>query len=597
MTKYILPVSTAVLLLLFFLGLPEMDKVPADVLAPRIENCRNPRRYILNRWDILIMLAFVTVFTLVDFFRLGNTTGVQTFAAMGGKQAVITLENPVIPHRISLYTGVGSGEYSIAFSADGEHWNYGPGFNQEAGDVLRWNYIYPDTANLESVSLIRISATGNAWLGEFCLSTLDANGFEVPVILSSDVPELTDEQSEYCEEYSFLNSSYFDEIYHARTAWEHKNNVYPYEISHPPLGKLIISFGITLFGMTPFGWRFSGTLFGVLMLPLLYVLIRKLFGSRRVATAATLVFATDFMHFVQTRIATIDTYSVFFILLMYLFMYIFLRENRLWALALSGVAFGLGAASKWTCIYAGAGLAVLWAIYWIVNRREGFRAFLRNALFCLVFFVAVPCVIYYLSYIPYGTAQGVYRIFSREYLNIVLSNQEYMFSYHSSLVATHPYSSVWYQWILDIRPILYYLQYRDSLRSSFGAFVNPVLCWGGLLSMFVVIYGAALRKDRNALFILIGYLAQLVPWMFVTRLTFAYHYFPDCVFLSLAVAYVFHTMEEGRRPGVVSCKAYIWGFAGLSAVVFVLFFPALTGIWIDNALGSRLLQWLPTWPF
>ncbi len=34
-----------------------------------------------------------------------------------------------------------------------------------------------------------------------------------------------------------MNSSYFDEIYHARTALEHIENVYPYEITHPPLGK------------------------------------------------------------------------------------------------------------------------------------------------------------------------------------------------------------------------------------------------------------------------------------------------------------------------------------------------------------------------
>ena len=57
---------------------------------------------------------------------------------------------------------------------------------------------------------------------------------------------------------SYLNSTYFDEIYHARTACENIEGVYPYEISHPPLGKLIIAIGIELFGMTPFGWRFSG---------------------------------------------------------------------------------------------------------------------------------------------------------------------------------------------------------------------------------------------------------------------------------------------------------------------------------------------------
>ena len=123
----------------------------------------------------------------------------------------------------------------------------------------------------------------------------------------------------------------------------------------------------------------------------------------------TVIFAFDFMHFVQTRIATIDTYSVFFILLMYLFMWRFVSGGKWRYLALSGLFFGLGAASKWTCVYAGGGLAVIWLLYWISRRREeGFwRDFISNCAFCLVFFVALPAAIYYASYYYYGTAKGL----------------------------------------------------------------------------------------------------------------------------------------------------------------------------------------------
>jgi dolichyl-phosphate-mannose--protein O-mannosyl transferase len=64
----------------------------------------------------------------------------------------------------------------------------------------------------------------------------------------------------------------FDEVYHAKTAYEYIRKVLPDEDTHPPLGKAIIALGIQIFGMTPFGWRFMGILFGILMLPLLYVL-------------------------------------------------------------------------------------------------------------------------------------------------------------------------------------------------------------------------------------------------------------------------------------------------------------------------------------
>ncbi len=582
MSRYILPVTTAVLLLLFFVGLPDLKEAP---VLP-FEGMRRRKR--IDRLDVIFMAVITLVFGIVDFTHLGSRSAPETFVRPVDESAVITFDEPCIPAEIDFYTGVGYGEFAFELTADGENYFTAASFLLDAGDVLRWQKL--SAANTGEVTGGRIAGTGTAYLGEAAF--FDGNGNRIA--FRSSVPEICDEQDTVCREYSFLNSSYFDEIYHARTAWEHLNNVAPYEISHPPLGKIIIGIGISLFGMNPFGWRFSGTLFGVLMLPAMYVFLKKLFGSRQAAACGTVVFATDFMHFVQTRIATIDTYAVFFILLMYLGMAVFLMTDSLKALALSGISFGLGCACKWTCVYAGAGLAVLWAGYWIGHRKRGFPAFVKNCLFCVGFFVVMPCLIYYLAYIPYGRAAGIKGVFNREYLDIVLSNQTYMFTYHAGLVAEHPYSSRWYQWLLDIRPILYYLQYfDDGSRSSFGAFLNPVLCWGGLLALAVCLYRAIFRLDRTAMFILIGYLAQLLPWVLVTRLTFAYHYFPCCVFLVLAIGYVFRLMEDGTPH----CRVYLWGFAGLSAAVFVLFFPALTGLRVDNAAATQLMGWLPTWPF
>ncbi len=582
MSRYILPVTTAILLLLFFVGLPDLKEAP---VLP-FEGMRRRKR--IDRLDVIFMAVITLVFGIVDFTHLGSRSAPETFVRPVDESAVITFEEPCIPAEIDFYTGVGYGEFAFELTADGENYFTAASFLLDAGDVLRWQKL--SAANTGEVTGGRIAGTGTAYLGEAAF--FDGNGNRIA--FRSSVPEICDEQDTVCREYSFLNSSYFDEIYHARTAWEHLNNVAPYEISHPPLGKIIIGIGISLFGMNPFGWRFSGTLFGVLMLPAMYVFLKKLFGSRQAAACGTVVFATDFMHFVQTRIATIDTYAVFFILLMYLGMAVFLMTDSLKALALTGISFGLGCACKWTCVYAGAGLAVLWAGYWIGHRKRGFPAFVKNCLFCVGFFVVMPCLIYYLAYIPYGRAAGIKGVFNREYLDIVLSNQTYMFTYHAGLVAEHPYSSRWYQWLLDIRPILYYLQYfDDGSRSSFGAFLNPVLCWGGLLALAVCLYRAIFRLDRTAMFILIGYLAQLLPWVLVTRLTFAYHYFPCCVFLVLAIGYVFRLMEDGTPH----CRVYLWGFAGLSAAVFVLFFPALTGLRVDNAAATQLMGWLPTWPF
>ena len=562
------------------------------MLLPDLRCCRlggEGEKYRVDAADVFIMAGVTFVYAVAAFMGLGNTASPQSFVRMENETAQFSLDpDSGAAAKLMVFTGVGIGEYSIDYTgADGEN-SHLADLEQSHAEVLKWHEVTLD--HEVTGGTLRIRGSGNVWLGEVVAKTSD--GKTIP--LSASIPALADEQQLCPARQTFMNSSYFDEIYHARTAWEHLHGVYPYEITHPPLGKTIISVGIVLFGMTPFGWRFSGTLFGILMLPILYFFSKKLFGGRVAPGACTALMATDFMHFVQTRIATIDTYAVFFILLMYMFMYLFISGGRLRDLALCGISFGLGAASKWTCFYAGAGLAVIWAL-WVVREtcagRLKLRGFVKNALFCVVFFILAPALIYYLSYIPYGIAQGKTDLLSRDYLDIVLHNQSYMFNYHSQLVATHPYSSHWYQWLLDIRPILYYLDYLPNGRTvSFGAFVNPVLCWGGLLALFVLGYLAISRRDRVSFFILLGYLAQLLPWVLVPRLTFAYHYFPCTVFLVLALGRCFAVMERNLPRG----RWYVNGFVALSLAVFMLFFPVLAGIPIGPGI---LRSWLPTWPF
>ena len=611
-STYLLPILTALLIVLFFLGLPGLKTVSLPQARDRH----------MGRRDALFITLLTLLYAAVAFWNLGDSRAPQTVRSLDGESALIDLGGQETVSRVQFYTGIGQGSYTFEFSPDGESWLAAGTFEQSHAALLKWQELELSDAPRSPVRYLRITGSGPAELGE--VAVYGESGEMLPV--SADCPELCDEQALVPAEASYLNSSYFDEIYHARTAWEHLRNIYPYEVSHPPLGKLILSIGISLFGMTPFGWRFMGTLFGVLMLPVMYVFAKKLFGGRLVPGCCAVIFAADFMHFTQTRIATIDTYAVFFILLMYLFMWLFVSTDRWRYLALSGLFFGLGAASKWTCLYAGAGLGVIWLIYWIrealsqkdrhpeEQRDEGARiqdklpqrpgafagvqddsrvwdAFFKNVLFCIVFFVLIPGVIYYLSYYPYALAKGITSPFDRGYAQIVLENQKFMFTYHSGVTAEHPYSSRWYQWMLDIRPILYYLHYYpDGTRSSFGAWVNPVLCWAGLLALFVLGYMALARRDKKAAFLLLGYLAQLLPWVFIRRITFEYHYFPCTVFLILALGYVFSLM--GRRE-----RWRILGLTGLCAALFVLFYPALSGLRVDNTAASALLQWLPTWPF
>ena len=474
---------------------------------------------------------------------------------------------------------------------------------QGYADLFKW--LQPEMADTApaAAAYVRITASAHMELGELALYDPQGSRIGVRTITGpASADTLCDEADTVPAASTYYNSTYFDEIYHARTAYEHLRGVYPYEVSHPPLGKEILSLGIVLFGMTPFGWRFMGTLFGVAMLPLMWDLLRRMFRDDRVALCGAALLAFDFMHLTQTRIATIDSFATFFILLMYLFLYRYFTEGRLRHLAACGVTFGIGAATKWTCLYAGAGLGVLWALHWLFagvqahrdgdGRRYAHRL-LGNIGFCLVFFVLVPGMIYYASYYPYGAARGLHgagMYFTREYAAIVLENQRFMFTYHSGLVATHPYSSRWWQWLLDLRPILYYLSYGDGTVSTIGAFVNPLLCWGGLLALPVLAYRAA-KRDRTALFLLVGYLAQVLPWVFISRLTFEYHYFAATLFLVLALGYVFDRLRQRGYLGIV------YAFTAANGVLFALFFPVLTGVTIPRDYAWNVLKWLPDWPF
>ncbi len=290
--------------------------------------------------------------------------------------------------------------------------------------------------------------------------------------------------------------------------------------------------------------------------------LKNLFGRTSIATCGTVLLAADFMHLTQTRLATIDTYAFFFILLMYYFMYRYLtlpagapfRKCAL-PLFLSGLFWGIGAASKWTVIYGCTGLVVLYFIGLYQSCGTGRRtgdggAAARAAEVGLpdsrLLGAGVrpdPAAIYTLSYLPYACAEGDSSLTGL--VGAMWENQKYMLSYHSGVTDTHPYSSRWYQWLFDIRPILYYMDNSvPGYTTRFAAFVNPVVCWGGLLAVLACAAQAVRRRCAKALFIVIGYLAQLVPWFFIGRITFAYHYFPSVLFLILALCYVFYSLSE-----------------------------------------------------
>ena len=315
---------------------------------------RDARLHLTLR-DYLVMGITCVVYGVLAFTNLGSTVAPQTgwVSTSPDEQIVFDLGEST---RFSLlyYAGVSYNDFSVSTSDDGVTWSAETPCRMREGLCYRWLYALQSTQSDGEVAYLSDSPTSVVWFtGRYlrlnaCEAGLnlweivarDENGQTLPLtivshtgaregVLESEKPveNLIDEQDTCVGEPGWYNGTYFDEIYHARTAYEHLHGQAPYETTHPPLGKLLMSVGIAIFGMTPFGWRFAGALIGVLMLPVLYLLALQLTHKRSIATVSMVAFSLDLMHYTQTRIATIDSFPVFFILLSYLCMVRYLQTD------------------------------------------------------------------------------------------------------------------------------------------------------------------------------------------------------------------------------------------------------------------------------
>ena len=613
-----------------------------------------PKRLLWTRIDTLLVCVITAAYALVGFANLGDRYWPETWwePQSWGENYVYDFGSAQEVGWYNICEGIGDGALQFEYSIDGEHWTaLGEKWETSYADFFSWKRV----DNAFTARYVRLSVM-NLGCRIYEIGFFTPDGELLPVSTGyighddeNPFENTIDEQSFVPVRPDYKNSSYFDEVYHARTAYEQIKGWPIYEQTHPPLGKDIMMLGIHMFGMNPFGWRFMGTLAGVLMVPVIYIFGKALFQKTKWAAMLAALLSLDFMHYAQTRIATIDSFSVLFILLMYLFMFLYLQEDffaekqrRAFAyLALSGIFFGIGAATKWICIYAGAGLAVIffWSVFirflrWKKAKRiaeaaqsadetptesaelernrqmaNRFRLNLaRTILWCCVFFVLIPCVIYCLSYLPYVGVEGQ----PDGLLNIVLQNQEYMFRYHSEYVlqmqdSPHPYQSAWYTWPFIGRPIFYYMgEYLpDGLVAGISSFGNPAIWWFGIFAIGWLIACLFRKQDDTLLaydvprgdytrwFILAGLLAQFLPWVLVPRSTYIYHYFATTPFMMMAITAFFRDVYEYQKP---KRSAWAWtvGYVALCIVLFVWFYPLLTGV-PTTKLHAELSRWLPGW--
>jgi dolichyl-phosphate-mannose-protein mannosyltransferase len=470
-----------------------------------------------------------------------------------------------------------------------------------------------------------------------------------------------------------FNTLVFDEVYYAKFANNYLTNTQFFD-GHPPLSKYIIAIGIWIGMKLPFGqdtvnamtgsplttwsYRWLNALVGSFIPLVIASLAYQLSSRRSYALIAAGFAALDGLFLVESRYALNNVYLVIFGLLGQVFLLLALnfvgrgeggdRKSALWfygSLLVSGLFFGASASIKWNGLWFLFGAYVIWGAAWIIRWIEAFRLKSSSAssdvnlqtgashplsrltrinlLQMLVFFGAVPFLLYRLLWIPHiqrNPGAGFWEL------------QRQILVYHEQVgngTDVHPYCSNWYTWLFMLRPVAYFYERARSINDpvpsggppvpagtetviyDVHAMGNPFLWW--LSTLAIVLLATMLIQHIQTWatipasvtptstlqtsgfwigsYLLLNYTANLLPWVNVSRCTFLYHYMGASVFASLAIAalvdrWLFNPQPKLRRMGVF--------ILGLVFVSFLFWLPVYLGLPLSPN-QFRLRMWFPTW--
>jgi dolichyl-phosphate-mannose--protein O-mannosyl transferase len=447
-----------------------------------------------------------------------------------------------------------------------------------------------------------------------------------------------------------FNALVFDEVYYAKFSNNYLTGTQFFN-AHPPLSQYIIAIGIWIGSHLPFGQDTVNGLTGSLRSTWSYRWLNALTGSfiplvvaalayqlnrrRRYALIAALFAALDGLFLVESRYALNNVYLVILGLLGQLCFLVALSSQarrRQIMLVLSGVFFGACAAIKWNGLWFLLGVYMLWAAAWVLQRlkadvasqSKSYSQSLRNPLSNLtqlnlvqIFlnFAIIPVLTYSLLWIPHlqmNPTPGFWQA------------QKDILSFHEKIGSgpdVHPYCSNWYSWLLMWRPVAYFYQTARSTTEQVPAFPplpagagqviydvhamgNPILWWLSTAAIFLLMLVLVLNlreavrwkssltpQTWAALYLVLNWLANLLPWVRVTRCTFLYHYMGASVFSGLALAWLVDRWLDSEQPQHRSAAATV---ILLGLLAFVFWLPIYLGLPL-SVQGYQFRMWFRSW--
>jgi dolichyl-phosphate-mannose-protein mannosyltransferase len=380
----------------------------------------------------------------------------------------------------------------------------------------------------------------------------------------------------------------FDEVYYAKNANSLLSSAVELDaqgqaefVVHPPFGKWLIAIGIRFFGNEEFGWRFASAIFGTLSILLIYLIVKKLFNSEFLSITAALLMAFDGLNLVMSRVALLDIFLMFFILLSIYF----LITNNLW---LSGSAIGLAISIKWSAAF----LIPLVILFVVIYNKVTFR----NLYKVVSQFTLLPISIYFASWSGWiFSSQGWAR---QSESNVFASLWNYhlqILDFHQGLDDKHAYQANPWSWLVLGRPTSFYYESpsdcgAEKCAQEILAIGTPLLWWISIFAVAITFGFLVTKLERAAAIILLGFAGTYLPWFFIqSRTTFYFYSISILPFLILALIYCFNQLLNSAIY-----KKYITSFVILVAINFIYFLPIYLGISIPYSQWlSRM--WFESW--
>ncbi|HUP82978.1 MAG TPA: phospholipid carrier-dependent glycosyltransferase [Candidatus Limnocylindria bacterium] len=184
----------------------------------------------------------------------------------------------------------------------------------------------------------------------------------------------------------------------------------------------------------------------------------------------------------------------------------------------------------------------------------------------------LPIGVYILSYIPWinlGNHWGLPFFPAGTEGQAFLDLQKSMYDYHNNLRATHPASSPWWAWLLDLKPVWFeQSDYAGGTTAVIYDTGNLVAFWLAIPAIVWTCWQAWKRRSLPLTFIAVAIASLWLPWARIDRATFQYHIFTTLPFTFLALAYFLAELWHGPSRGT-------WAVARVGAAIAIIGAPLL----------------------